>query len=473
MGGYQIKVIIKNSRPPMWRRIVIPDCIPFSGLHEIIQAAFQKSGRCLFRFEIPVHRQRISDNSLPVDPYMKEDQCIDYTYILKGKTDFRIETEKVIPDYGNRFPEIIKYKGNFLSGARMEDLNLSMKENLCFSEDGTKEPSDPRRKKTEDSAPSFSCDSLRDVYLQYTKDDLLEIAHIHQLEHCSQMEKPDLASYLSEYILKPDAMGSFFLTLTDLEIQAFEAALEGYFPTDDEDIFDAFLDGGYCAVDEDDEIYIPPDVSASYAAMNTESFRKCRELTWKQIRYCYYCVRIYGAAPLDHIAELYNEYEQEQITAKDLSNLYFLPCPHAFSFGYHNKMFVDSMLLEDPGLLEDIASIRKDYACYHPSREEIFEENFDTGQASLKFTSYLVDELGFQVTEAVDLTRRISYIMKVGADPEHIFEMLQKGDVAFADQEQADTFAGRLMDLYADTRLFIASGHTPAELEHMEHQENS
>ena len=77
------------------------------------------------------------------------------------------------------------------------------------------------------------------------------------------------------------------------------------------------------------------------------------------------------------------------------------------------------------------------------------------------------------MTEAVDLTNRISYIMKVGADPEQIFEMLQKGDVAFADQEQADNFAGRLMDLYADTRLFIASGHTPAELEQMEHQEDS
>ena len=53
-----------------------------------------------------------------------------------------------------------------------------------------------------------------------------------------------------------------------------EAALDGYFPIDDEDIFDAFLDGGYCAVDEDDEIYIPPDVSASYSAMNTEEFQE-------------------------------------------------------------------------------------------------------------------------------------------------------------------------------------------------------
>lgn len=63
--------------------------------------------------------------------------------------------------------------------------------------------------------------------------------------------------------------------------------------------------------------------------------------------------------------------------------------------------------------------------------------------------------------------------MKVGADPEHIFEMLQKGDVVFADQDQADTFAGKMMDLYVDTRLFIASGHTPTELDQMEQQETS
>ncbi len=155
MGGYQIKVIIKNSRPPMWRRIFIPDCISFSGLHEIIQAAFQKSGRCLFRFEIPVHHQRIFDNSLLIDSYMKDKQFIDYTYILKGKTEFRIETEKLIPAYQNRFPEIIKYKGDFRADTRLEDLNLSMKENLCFLEDGTKEPSEILRKKQKTSCPLF------------------------------------------------------------------------------------------------------------------------------------------------------------------------------------------------------------------------------------------------------------------------------------------------------------------------------
>lgn len=473
MGGYQIKVVIKEQRPPVWRRIIIPGQIPFSGLHEIIQTVFQKSGRCLFRFELPVQRKKITDESELIDPYMIEKQYIICTCILKGKTDFRIEIEKILPDYSNRFPTVVKYKGDFLSGSGMEDINGLLRDHLCFTEDGTKQPPETRKRKIEDVSADFLADSLADVYRQYTKEDLLEIAHIHQLDQCAQMEKSSLASYISKYILKPDAMENFFLTLTDLEIEAFEAALEGYFPIDDEEIFDAFLDGGYCAVDEDNEIYIPPDVGSAYSAMNTKAFRDKRDLTWKQIQYCYYCVNIYGAAPLEQIVNLYNEYEQDQITPKDLINLYFLPSPHAYSFGYHDKMFVDAMLLEDPNLLEDITSIQKDYAYYHPAREEITQDVSEPDPAVLKFTTYLIDELGFQIAEAIDLTRRISYIMKVGADPEHIFEMLQKGDVVFADQDQADTFAGKMMDLYVDTRLFIASGHTPAELDQMEHQENS
>lgn len=473
MGGYQIKVVKKESRPPIWRRILIPDQISFSSLHEIIQTVFQKSGRCLFRFELPSGHKKITDESEFIDPFMREQKCIDYTCILKGKTDFRIEIEKILPDYEHRYPLIIKYKGIFASDSVMDEINRNLKENLCFSAGGTRQAPETHKRKLEDVSAACCSDSLMDVYRQYTKEDLLEIAQIHRLDQCIQMEKNDLASYLSQYILKPDSMGSFFLALTDLEIQAFEAALDGYFPIDEEDIFDAFLDGGYCAVDEDNEIYIPPDVTSAYFAMNTDDFKNRRDLTWKQIQYCYYCVRIYGAAPLDRITELYNQYEPDRITANDLINLYFLPCPHAYSFGYHDKMFVDAMLLEDPGLLEDITSIRKDYTFYHPTRDEIFREVYETDPSSLRFTSYLVDELGFQIAEAADLTRRISYIMKVGANPEHIFEMLQKGDVVFADQDQADTFAEKMMDLYVDTRLFIASGHTPAELDQMENPENS
>ena len=38
--GYQLKITIKNSHPPIWRRIIVPEHITFADLDNIIEAAF-------------------------------------------------------------------------------------------------------------------------------------------------------------------------------------------------------------------------------------------------------------------------------------------------------------------------------------------------------------------------------------------------------------------------------------------------
>lgn len=40
MGAYQLKITIKGSKPPIWRRILVPEGITFEGLHQVIQTAF-------------------------------------------------------------------------------------------------------------------------------------------------------------------------------------------------------------------------------------------------------------------------------------------------------------------------------------------------------------------------------------------------------------------------------------------------
>lgn len=39
MAGYQIKVTMELTKPPVWRRLVIPEKTTFSGLHDILQEA--------------------------------------------------------------------------------------------------------------------------------------------------------------------------------------------------------------------------------------------------------------------------------------------------------------------------------------------------------------------------------------------------------------------------------------------------
>ncbi|EIT3862816.1 plasmid pRiA4b ORF-3 family protein, partial [Shigella dysenteriae] len=34
---YQLKITIRDSKPPIWRRVLVPEQIPFSELHAVIQ----------------------------------------------------------------------------------------------------------------------------------------------------------------------------------------------------------------------------------------------------------------------------------------------------------------------------------------------------------------------------------------------------------------------------------------------------
>lgn len=40
MAGYICKIVMENTHPPVWRRVLIPDKITFEELHEIIQILF-------------------------------------------------------------------------------------------------------------------------------------------------------------------------------------------------------------------------------------------------------------------------------------------------------------------------------------------------------------------------------------------------------------------------------------------------
>lgn len=53
MQAYQIKVLLVHSKPPIWRRIIIPGNITFTRLHYIIQIAMGWQDEHLYEFSIP------------------------------------------------------------------------------------------------------------------------------------------------------------------------------------------------------------------------------------------------------------------------------------------------------------------------------------------------------------------------------------------------------------------------------------
>ena len=63
MAGYMLKVLLEDTHPPVWRRIIVPEKITFADLHEIIGTVFGWDGSHLHDFVTPSRRVTIGSNA--------------------------------------------------------------------------------------------------------------------------------------------------------------------------------------------------------------------------------------------------------------------------------------------------------------------------------------------------------------------------------------------------------------------------
>ncbi len=104
---YQLKVTLRDIRPPVWRRLLVPDC-SLARLHEAIQVAMGWANYHLYSFEVgdesftdprgaaeldmeDAGRARLSD----IIP--KEKAKFGYTYDFGDNWDHEVLVEKVLP----------------------------------------------------------------------------------------------------------------------------------------------------------------------------------------------------------------------------------------------------------------------------------------------------------------------------------------------------------------------------------------
>ena len=106
--SYIIKVTIKNTHPPVWRRLQIPAGITFHELNAIIQLAFNWSGYHLYSFEIgnllieipddiydDFDYKVINSKRTKVDKYFDEIEKLEYTYDFGDNWIDNIQIENV------------------------------------------------------------------------------------------------------------------------------------------------------------------------------------------------------------------------------------------------------------------------------------------------------------------------------------------------------------------------------------------
>ena len=129
MKAYQFKVTIKDTHPPIWRRVIVPAGISFNQLTLILNRVIGWCGYHLSSYifqnlhlefeDDPEEDFRIwSDNEILdaaeylIDDYVEAVKSFTYYYDFGDDWSHLVQVEKVIPDYENNYPVVLKYKGN-------------------------------------------------------------------------------------------------------------------------------------------------------------------------------------------------------------------------------------------------------------------------------------------------------------------------------------------------------------------------
>ena len=129
MKAYQLKIVINGSKPPIWRRCIVPAGITFSELGVILNTVMGWSGAHLSEFEFYHQELRVTEDmeiyedigydkydcveasSTYISEYMENNGWFTYTYDFGDDWSHRVTIEKVLPYYPLNYPQVIKYKG--------------------------------------------------------------------------------------------------------------------------------------------------------------------------------------------------------------------------------------------------------------------------------------------------------------------------------------------------------------------------
>ncbi len=124
MAGYILKIVLEDTHPPVWRRVVIPERISFYELHLVIQCLFGWENCHLHNFSIPSEDIFIDEEENSgfwnhyqeaktlVDRFFPGYKWIRYTYDFGDDWRHKIIFEKIDESYEERYAALLKVKGD-------------------------------------------------------------------------------------------------------------------------------------------------------------------------------------------------------------------------------------------------------------------------------------------------------------------------------------------------------------------------
>lgn len=568
MKAFQLKIVIKNSKPPIWRRVIVPAGITFSQLSMILNEVMGWCGYHMFEFEFYHLELRIMEgvedylqdyyfdyqeaSETYIREYLEENDWFTYVYDLGDDWSHRVTVEKIIDNYEHDYPQVLKYKGNcpiedcggidgyyecldiisdenhseyaerlawmksqgYSHEYDMEYINEELKTRYFYKwgkgekriqeelymeqfsgvcglnatkRDKNKKNNVHTSKKhnMENSLqmfadvfkascnsldvlePQFGITTLKDIFDDYTKDEILEIAKEKGIKGVSAFNKEQLIAKVTEYMLKPDVLKSYFVCLQDEEIGIFETAMRDgvmYTPGIDKWISKLYC-SSYVGVLSDGRVDVPTDVKMVYHVINDTTFQQERKI-YSYLLSCLQTVTVlYGIVPIHVFKQLLDRNTEVCIKEEQITEMLTrIPPEFVDHILVGDRIYHEELFPDDRGLLA--AQGNKEY--YIPTYKEIMDLGklgYLPDNASLKkLESFLVNQLGAMDDEAEFAVKIIQMMMCADCEIQEVYEVLEDLDLIAENDKQMNRLVRHINEMWNNTRMLLNRGYTPNEI---------
>lgn len=520
MKAYQLKIQIKNSHPPIWRRLIVPAGLSFSQLAVILNETMGWCGYHLFSFEfyhLGIHvednveeyddfgwsdyEREEADETL-IDTYLDTEEWFTYIYDFGDDWQHRVTVEKILEDYDKNYAQVLKYKGNtpyedcggideyyrileilrnpdspeyeemkewtegnFCTEYDMGCVNESLK-SLCLGE----KMSAPITK----DEIELNHVTLTEILGRYTKQELMEIVKLHHMTGYNGLKKDAIVKKLSKDLLDKQVMCSYFRYLNNRETELLES--ENNFVQIDfmDENYDTLIDGGYAAYKDDsfmeDYICIPEEVKEAYRINCDEEWKEtCREET-ELAGYMNLAAELYGVCPIGKMLEIYEEYTG-RTKEKSEALTFAKEIPENKKYFVVKEGMLVLKILTSQNYYRDFFKMQGNISYYFPTREEaelLMKKGYLPFDEALKSLQIFFRKNGEDTDEDAEfLCKRVQFMLRVGESPESIMEMLEEAFMGFEDvmedYKKQNQFIKKLMKVTEHTRMILFRGHTLAE----------
>lgn len=309
--------------------------------------------------------------------------------------------------------------------------------------------------------------TLADIFHDYLKSDIYEIAKRKGIRGISKCNKEALIEKLSEELCKLEMAEKYFSCLLDEQIEEFEKASaekEFYYSENVRYLEDLYA-GAYIGMLSNGNVSVPQETADAYRQIASEAFHQKR----RRVSFLLACLRtsgfLHGIAPIEIVLKMVNQDCEPAMTVDEFQELFEeIPAELKEHVLVGDMMYHEMLYPNDRNLL--VVQNEKPY--YIPTVKEIKDFNlhryFSEDEEILRFKQYLLMDRNMEKADAEEAAEKIQRAICGAEMFSEVIGNLDKFGIVADTAKDVDTLVNRIELLWSKTRMLVNRGFKPEEL---------